>query len=234
MSKAIIYATTIHKQREKNIYFAFTIWQGKDKKPLEYSGQFQGSKEETQLKTLIHCFNTLTALGGIEDVNVISDFAPIQKITNASLGESNDWLQANNKPIRNATLWQNLWEVMQSYHVLFTNPEKTEPRMVLPRKLLKEEQTKERTPINLTLSPETLSQAKTEVAVGEEVSAVVDPEKSVVTDSSPQEVTLKIEADLLREAEVLFGELGLTTQQAVTIFLKHSIRNQGISLDLKL
>lgn len=56
-------------------------------------------------------------------------------------------------------------------------------------------------------------------------------EKVVATSTEP---TVKIDADLLKNCETLFGELGLDVNTAITMFLKDSLRKKGLNIDLKL
>ena len=44
----------------------------------------------------------------------------------------------------------------------------------------------------------------------------------------------RIESDLKRDAERVFAELGLTTSQAIKLFLKRVVRERGIPFELKL
>lgn len=45
---------------------------------------------------------------------------------------------------------------------------------------------------------------------------------------------ITVDKKLLEDSEELFQELGMDVNMAVTIFLKHSLRNKGLTLDLKL
>ncbi len=56
-------------------------------------------------------------------------------------------------------------------------------------------------------------------------------EKVVATNSNS---TVILDAELLKNCDVLFEEIGLDTQTAITMFLKDSLRKQGLTLDLKI
>lgn len=47
-------------------------------------------------------------------------------------------------------------------------------------------------------------------------------------------LNLRVDADLKREAETIFSDLGLPTSTAITIFLKSVVRYGGIPFDLRL
>ena len=46
-------------------------------------------------------------------------------------------------------------------------------------------------------------------------------------------VSLRIEEDVKKEAELLFGELGMSFSSAVNIFLKQAIREQAIPFEIR-
>lgn len=46
-------------------------------------------------------------------------------------------------------------------------------------------------------------------------------------------VSLRIDEDVKRESEQLFGELGLTLSAAVNVFLRQAIRHGGLPFDVK-
>ena len=47
-------------------------------------------------------------------------------------------------------------------------------------------------------------------------------------------VSLRIDEDVKRESEELFGELGLTLSAAVNVFLRQAIRHGGIPFDVRI
>ena len=47
-------------------------------------------------------------------------------------------------------------------------------------------------------------------------------------------LNIRIDADLKRQAERIFNELGLTMSTALTVFLKQTVRSNGIPFDLRL
>jgi len=47
-------------------------------------------------------------------------------------------------------------------------------------------------------------------------------------------VRARVDAQLKKEVEAIFSELGLSTSQAITLFLKRVKRERGIPFDLKL
>ncbi len=103
--------------------------------------------------------------------------------------------------------------------------EKTEPVKETPKKsTAKKEKVAPKTP------PKEEVPVPTPVPVPAPIEASTEPKK-VVTST---ETSVKIDADLLKESETLFKEIGLDTQTAITMFLKDSLRKQGLTLDLKL
>lgn len=47
-------------------------------------------------------------------------------------------------------------------------------------------------------------------------------------------LNLRVDADVKRNAEALYNELGLTLSAAVNIFLRQSIRESGLPFDLRI
>lgn len=62
----------------------------------------------------------------------------------------------------------------------------------------------------------------------------VTPMESLVKSKTTAQDTISIDLALKAECEKLFGQLGLPLEVAVTLFLKHSLRKNGLTLDLKL
>lgn len=46
-------------------------------------------------------------------------------------------------------------------------------------------------------------------------------------------INIRVDDDLKREAEDLFGYLGLTMSSAITMFLRSAVNNDGIPFELK-
>ena len=47
-------------------------------------------------------------------------------------------------------------------------------------------------------------------------------------------INIRVDDDVKQQAEFIFGELGLSTSSAITMFLKQVIRCNGIPFDLKI
>ena len=47
-----------------------------------------------------------------------------------------------------------------------------------------------------------------------------------------EEIAIKVDSDLVKEAETLFAKLGITLQEAIIIFLEHSVREQSIPFEV--
>jgi len=47
-------------------------------------------------------------------------------------------------------------------------------------------------------------------------------------------LNIRIDADLKKQAEDIFNELGLTMSTALTVFLRQTVRSNGIPFDMKL
>lgn len=47
-------------------------------------------------------------------------------------------------------------------------------------------------------------------------------------------MNIRMDADVKRQAEALFGEIGMNMTTAINIFLKQSIRENGIPFELKI
>ena len=47
-------------------------------------------------------------------------------------------------------------------------------------------------------------------------------------------MNLRVDADLKRQAEIIFNELGLPTSTAITMFLKSVVRTGGLPFELKI
>lgn len=50
---------------------------------------------------------------------------------------------------------------------------------------------------------------------------------------STTNINVRVDADLKKEAETLFNDLGLNMSTAVTMFLKSAVANDGIPFDVK-
>ena len=46
------------------------------------------------------------------------------------------------------------------------------------------------------------------------------------------EITIKVDSDLVNEAETLFTKLGMTLEEAIIMFLEHSVREQSIPFEV--
>lgn len=49
---------------------------------------------------------------------------------------------------------------------------------------------------------------------------------------STTNINFRVDADLKKEAEELFSDLGITMTNAMTMFLKQSVRTQGIPFEI--
>ena len=47
-------------------------------------------------------------------------------------------------------------------------------------------------------------------------------------------LNIRIDADLKKQAELIFEELGLNMSSALTVFLRQAVRSHGIPFDLRL
>ena len=47
-----------------------------------------------------------------------------------------------------------------------------------------------------------------------------------------EEITIKVDSDLVNEAETLFAKLGITLEEAIIMFLEHSVREQSIPFEV--
>lgn len=101
----------------------------------------------------------------------------------------------------------------------------------------------------INISPEKEKNTLPETSVPEEMTEFSSPSivekrvksstvsNTVIGDSVlPQSVenVINVNSELKKQCEVLFQEIGLDLDTAVTLFLKHSLRKNGLTLDLKL
>lgn len=259
MSTATIYATGIHKPKESKANYSYGILKGRAKKPKKIIGQIEStSRIESQLNILLFGIQLVLEDSAVEEVKVISDFALIEKITDGTIEQwaIDNWEKPNGKPIPQAELWQEIFTALQKFEITFSTATDNDGNMAEIIKSAKDSGKKKLPPAEkVEVTPEAESEVEPIIAEQkeeEEVAAATSQESSktatkenvksaTVSENKiqPEAVlstknSITLDGELLREAELLFGKLGLTTEQAVTVYLKHSIRNQGISLDLRL
>lgn len=256
MSAITIYATGVHKQKLDFTSYCLGILKGRAKKPKEIIGQLSSkSRAESQLNILLYAIQLATEDSQVEEIKVISDLPQIIKITDGTIDqwESEDWLK-NKKPIPQADLWKEIFTALQKFDLTFLAPEEGDTKMEKIVKSAKEDSIQKKTPTAIFEEV-----AETSVEIQEEVPEVSvqemdEPPVNTAEETPMVEVveevvplatenpvaeesnytSLQVSKKLAKDCEILFEEIGLDVETAVTMFLKASLRKKGLTLDLTL
>lgn len=260
MSTATIYATALHKQKEQYGCYGISILKDKARKTKDYTGQFPSeSKTASQLSALVYAISLVKDMGDVEEIHLISDLSLIEKIYNGTIDEweRNDWKKANNLPVSQSELWKEIFDLMQVSDLTFSPVGKNDGKMDNIIKLCKSEtrKTKNLKPLFKGALVEEKIESPVEVAKEMPVAKVTEMpkeskkkkvEKVLTVEAETlrfEETTAKtsgnagvitVDAQLKSECDLLFREIGLDLDTAVNLFLKHSLRKKGLTLDLKL
>lgn len=259
MSNTTIYATGNHKGKEEKGRFAFSIYKKNGKKPNDEVGEFYSdSKTSTHLNILIRSLKMAKETSISEEVVVYCDFPLVKKFIDGSIDdlEINDWKKGV-RTIPYAKVWGELFNLTQELNVVYREVEKDDEKMKYVTKLMKnggkiptrlgkivtnqqknlpakekneesyqgeesEHSEEEVMPISFDLiQKRVLGSTLTNVDL---VGKVMEPDLS----------SIKVDPNLRKECQILFEEIGMDLDVAINVFLKHCIRNQGFTFDIRL
>lgn len=256
MSTIKLYTTAIHKQKENCGYYNISIWKNKAKSPVEINGVFDSKgRPETQIRTLITAIITVDQQESPEEMEIYCDLPMVEGIIDGSIEtwQENKWYKSKGNKMPNAVLWQELYELLESmnltFHMVDTSDSKLasalksiENHTKVALKPLKISAVKEKTAKESNKgkkeakkSPSKTQTTSVKTAMKPTVknaSDTVKPSTQKETGATTEQVNL--DSALKKQSDDLFQALGMDTETAVTMFLKHALRNQGIALDLNL
>lgn len=222
------------------------------------------SKIETQLSTLLYGILMIADSGPVDSIHVVTDFTMVQNFMDGTVEAwaSNDWKKENDKEVKYAAIWDEVLDAVRSFNVTFEHVEIDDPKINNIYKLMKTEARRPKNPKPL-FQTEEVEEVKEEVVKSVEKAATdrkepktkakepeyindsffddIDDEFVICDDGffrSTDEVeegnVIRIDRDLKGQCELLFEEIGVDVETAVTMFLKHSLRKRGLTLDLVL